>query len=80
MRIANCAPNNCTSPTPGVRAMASCTLEATKLAMSSPDMLSSAEWKPSTTRKLRCGLVTRSPCCCTSTGSSEVAADSLFCT
>ncbi len=65
-RIAYCDPNICTSPTPCVRFSWSRMFVATKSPMSSLDMLLSAEMKPSTTRKLRVGLATRMPCCCTS--------------
>ena len=43
-------------------------------------MLSSAEMKPSTIRKLRAGLFTRTPACCTSCGRFGMASCSLFCT
>ncbi|MNV49033.1 hypothetical protein D3C71_1409710 [compost metagenome] len=40
----------------------------------------SSDTKASTFRKLLADLVTRTPCCCTSWGSSGVARASLFCT
>jgi hypothetical protein len=43
-------------------------------------MLPSEEMKPSTMRKLRAGLLTRTPACWTSWGRFGMASDSLFCT
>ncbi len=43
-------------------------------------MLPSSDVNASTFRKLVADLVTCTPCCCTSCGSSGVASASLFCT
>jgi hypothetical protein len=69
MRIAYCEPKSWKSPTPGVRLIGSCTVEAMKSAMSRV-MLPSVEEKPRTRRKFLVALATRRPCCCTSGGRS----------
>ncbi|CFO02790.1 Uncharacterised protein [Bordetella pertussis] len=43
-------------------------------------MVPSVDTKPATIRKFLVALVTRMPCCCTSSGSSGWATASLFCT
>ncbi len=80
MRIAYCEPNSWIWPTPCTRLIGSCTLAATKSARSERLMEPSLELNAITIRKESEDLVTCTPCCCTSCGSSGVASCSLFCT
>ena len=79
-RIAYCAPNTCTSPTPSTRDSGSCTEDTRKSDRSVPVIELSFDTKPTTIRKFIADLATVTPCCCTACGSNGSEVCILFCT
>ena len=80
MRMACCAPNSVTSPTPSICVSGSSICVAMMLPRSMELMLPSLDESDTIIRNELAALATCTPCSCTVSGSDEVACSTLFCT